>query len=101
MRQIRRTHVRVNVIDCHKRNIVCKCKGFGKIDAYQQSTDQAGICRNCHAIQILHRNTRGIKCLFGNARNRLHVRAACNFRHNTAVQTVHIHLRRHNICFDC
>ena len=92
MRQIRRAYVRVNVVDRHKRNIVCKCKGFGKVDAHQQSADQTGICRNSHAIQILNRNACGIKCLFGNARDRLHVCAACNLGHDAAVQTVHVHL---------
>ena len=88
------------MIDSHKRDVVGKGQGLGKVDAHKQSADESGVRGDGHETNVREGQTRLVKRLTGDTGDHLNVGAACDLRHHAAVETVGVDLGRHNIGAD-
>ena len=98
--QISRRHVCLDMIDRHQRDVVSKGQRFGKIHADQQCADQSGSGGDRHSTDIRQRHTCRVQRLMGNAGHGLDMSAAGDLGHDTAIQTVGLDLRGHDIRSD-
>ena len=74
-------------------------KRLGKIYAYEQCTDESGICRYGDEVYFLESNIRHLKRFVCNAGDCFYMRSAGYLGNDTAVKTVSFYLGCHDIGF--
>jgi len=100
MRQIIGCDVRPEMMHADQRQAVCRRKALGKIDSHQQRADQPRRKGDGHAIQLTRCHSRLIQRPLHHRTDIFGVAAGCDFRHDSAVFFVFLHLRRQNIGAD-
>ena len=65
--KISRRNVSLYVVNAYKRNVVCKCKRFAKINTYKQCTDKSRMRGNGDKSDVAKRKACLFKCFFGDA----------------------------------